>query len=455
MSDNCLKKGVLRAATALLSFPIALPVFAQQELLLHSSPEIWHSNATNPAFFPEEKKFVLGLPGQALDASHSGSITYGDFFVKNENKTVVDFGEVIDKLDPSNKVQFDQRVETVSLGVRLPFKFALQAGHAMRFSGAAIYPQSLLQLLWNGNGPYIGEELGIAPSVSLARFNEWSLGLSRKIGAVNLGARVKYLTGTNALSTDPAHASASVYTSPDIYQLTLNTDYAFYSSSIITAFDTSGYGFDLQFADFKSVAFTRNTGVAFDLGLHASIGERLSFDASILDIGGKITWDADSDYYISQGSYTYEGQVFPGVDIVNGGENLNFETKLDSLNDIFKFSRTAASFETTLPLRAYAGVNFDLTKKLALGVSGYLSDRPGEENDTYALGASARYQIIKPLAVAAMISVNQRNVANLGLQVFLRPGPVQLYFTSDNLLSAFNPTNNPAVNFRFGAALAL
>ena len=100
-------------------------------------------------------------------------------------------------------------------------------------------------------------------------------------------------------------------------------------------------------------------------------------------------------------------------------------------------------------------MNFDLTKKLALGVSGYLSDRPGAENDTYALGASARYQIIKPLAVAAMMSINQRNAANLGLQIFLKPGPVQLYFTSDNLLSAFNPANNPAVNFRFGAALAL
>ncbi len=455
MPDNSFTNRFLRAVTMLLSLPIIQPVFAQQELLLHSSPEIWHSNATNPAFFPDEKKFVLGLPGQALDASHSGTITYGDVFINNGDKTLVDFGGIIDKLDPSNKIQFDQRTETVSLGVRLPFKLALQAGHAIRFSGAAVYPKSLPQLLWNGNGPYIGEELAIAPSANLARFNEWSLGLSRKLGVVNVGARIKYLTGTNALSTDPVHSSASIYTSPDIYQLTLNTDYAFHSSSIITAFDTSGYGFDLQFADFKSVAFTQNTGLAFDLGLHAKIGDRLSLDASVLDIGGRITWDTDSDYYISQGSYTYEGQVFPGVDIVNGADNLDFETKLDSLNDIFKFNRTDASFETELPLRAYTGVSFDLTKKLALGVSGYLSDRPGVDNDTYALGASARYQIIKPLSVAAMMSINQRKAANLGLQIFLRPGPVQLYFTSDNLLSAFNPANNPAVNFRFGAALAL
>lgn len=455
MPDNSFTNRFLCAVTMLLSLPIIQPVFAQQELLLHSSPEIWHSNATNPAFFPDEKKFVLGLPGQALDASHSGTITYGDVFINNGDKTLVDFGGIIDKLDPSNKIQFDQRTETVSLGVRLPFKLALQAGHAIRFSGAAVYPKSLPQLLWNGNGPYIGEELAIAPSANLARFNEWSLGLSRKLGVVNVGARIKYLTGTNALSTDPTHSSASIYTSPDIYQLTLNTDYAFHSSSIITAFDTSGYGFDLQFADFKSVAFTQNTGLAFDLGLHAKIGDRLSLDASVLDIGGRITWDTDSDYYISQGSYTYEGQVFPGVDIVNGADNLDFETKLDSLNDIFKFNRTDASFETELPLRAYTGVSFDLTKKLVLGVSGYLSDRPGVDNDTYALGASARYQIIKPLSVAAMMSINQRKAANLGLQIFLRPGPVQLYFTSDNLLSAFNPANNPAVNFRFGAALAL
>lgn len=442
-----------------LMLPAALiclvaPAYAQQELMLHSLNDVWHSTSTNPAFFPADKKVVVGLPGISLDAEHSGDISYRDVFVKSGDKTVIDFGNVISRLAPSNEVRFDQRNETFSLGFRLPMKFMIQGGHATRTSGSIVYPKSLPELLWNGNGPYIGQTLDIAPVAAVSSWNEWSIGLARQFGIVTIGVRGKLLTGISSLLTDPNHTLATVHTSNDIYQLTLNTDYGFHSSQIISAFDTSGLGFNVDFGSLKGKAFSQNTGSAFDLGIHVQVNEKLSLDASVLDLGGKINWDTKSNYYLSQGSYEYEGQEFPGTDIINGADSLDFETKLDSLNDIFNFNKTAASFTTELPVRAYVGVGYQLTKRWSVGVSAHLTHRASGE-DTYAVGASARWQLFKWLSLGGMYSINQRSGANLGFHLVAKPGPVQVYFTSDNLLNAFTPKNSSVVNFRAGIALLI
>lgn len=438
-------------------FALALLPFsgkAQQELMLHNLPDVWHSTSTNPAFFPENKKFALGLPGIALDAEHSGNITYNDIFVKQNGKTVIDFGNIIDKLDPENTIRFNQRNETVTLGFRLPGKFRLQAGHAVRTSGVIVYPKSLPELLWNGNGPYIGQTLQIGLQADVSSWNEWSAGISREFGKLTLGVRAKLLTGMSSLITDPAHPTATIYTDPDIYQLTLHTDYAFYSSSIISAFDTSGLGFKVGFGSLKGKAFTQNTGAALDLGLQYRINDKWSLDASLLDLGAKIKWDTKANYFLSQGDYSYEGQTFPGTDIINGADSLDFTTKLDSLNDIFNFHKSAARYTTELPLRGYFGLHYQLTQRWQLGASAYFEHRKNAA-DAYAIGASARWQTFKWLSLGALYSINQRSATNLGFHVILQPGPLQLYFSSDNLLNAFTPKNSPAVNLRAGIALIL
>jgi len=208
--------------------------------MLQSSPELWHSNATNPAFFPKDKRIAIGLPGYSIDAAHSGNLTYNDVFVKRNGIRYIDFSNAIDQLGPENTLHFDQRIETVSIGLKLSKKWIIQGGHANRLTGAITYPKDLAALLWNGNGPYIGKTLSIGPKVNLFDWNEWSVGLMRTFGRLTIGGKVKFLTGISSLETDNNHHTAEVYTNPDIYQLSLNTDYAFHTSSIISAFDTSG-----------------------------------------------------------------------------------------------------------------------------------------------------------------------------------------------------------------------
>ncbi len=429
----------------------ATQLSAQQELMLQTLPDLWHATSINPALFPENKRIAIGLPGYSLDASHSGDITYNDLLRKDGDQTVIDFGKVIDRLEPENTLYFDQRIETVSLGIRLPGNWSIQAGHANRLTGLAVYPKSLAEVLWNGNGPYIGEKVEFGFQARVFDWNEWSVGLAKHFKDVSVGARLKYLTGVNSFITDNDHRSATVFTNPDIYQLDIETDYGFHSSSLISDIDTSGLGFQVGIADLKGQAFSKNTGVSVDIGLQWRVSEQLTISASVLDLGGKIKWKESANYFRSNGKFVYEGITFPGADIINGGDSLNFDQKLDTLNDIFQFKKTAQAFTTQLPERIYIGGTFQLTEKWGLGVSAFAQN--SDNHRIGGLGASVRWLPVRWLSLGAMYSVNRRSAANLGFHLVVKPGPVQFYFLSDNLANAFSLKSSPAVNLRTGLSL--
>jgi Family of unknown function (DUF5723) len=430
----------------------ACPLVAQQELMLSQMSKVGQVNHTNPSFFPEGKRFVIGLPAFSVDAAHSGTVSYNDFFKEVAGKKVFDFGQAIAKLEPENTVTYQQRIETVSLGFRLPGKgkTALYAGHAIRLNSSLTYPKELMQLLWNGNAQFIGETIQIAPSTNTFDWHEVSVGLSRDLGKkIRLGAKVKYLAGISSLKTDQSAQSASIYTNPDIYQLRINTDYGFHSYGTVSAIDTNGYGFKVITNELGNQFQTKNAGVAFDLGITLRLTDKLTISASALDIGGQIKWK-EAKYFRSKGTFEYDGVTIVGSGIINGSDSLDFSTKLDTLNDIFQFQKTDDAFESTLPARYYVTAGFDLTKRIRVGASLYYEDNT-ESNS--ALGVSVQWQPVKLLAVGAMYSTNARKASSLGFQVTVSPGPVQLFFASDNLLNAFTPYSTSNVNFRTGLGL--
>ena len=185
---------------------------AQQELLLHQQNNLWHASALNPAFFPSEKRIAIGGPSYGLDAAHSGNVTYNDLLRKQGDRLVLDVGNAIGKLDPDNNVHYDQRFETVYLGVRFG-SWYLQAGHAVRVNTAINYPKALAELYWYGNGPYIGQPLEIGFTANTATWNELHLGLGKRFGdKLTLGARAKFLSGVGALQTDDSRRQIRVLT---------------------------------------------------------------------------------------------------------------------------------------------------------------------------------------------------------------------------------------------------
>ncbi|MBK9338201.1 MAG: hypothetical protein IPM98_17290 [Lewinellaceae bacterium] len=424
---------------------------AQQELLLHQQNGLWHASALNPAFFPSGKRVALGGPSYGLDAAHSGDVTYNDLLRKQGDRTFLDVGNAIGKLEPNNDVFYDQRFETVSLGLRLGAWY-LQAGHAVRVNTAINYPKALAELFWYGNGPYVGQTLEIGFAVNTASWNELHLGIGRRFGdKLTLGARAKFLSGIGAMQTDDSRRQIRALTDSDIYQLSLATDYAFHSSSIVSGIDTAGLTYDLALNEIKN-KFADNTGVAFDFGLQLQVSERLSVSASVLDLGGSISWKKNARYFHSQGTFEYNGIGIPGTDILNGTtDSLDFGAALDSLNDVLQFQQTDSEFTTTLPTRIYVGGSWKLTERWVLGAVLHHFNSP--RRTATSVGVNAHWSPLKWLTVGGMYSVNDRSAANIGLSIVARPGPLQLFILSDNVLNAVTPYGSAAVNFRFGGAL--
>jgi hypothetical protein len=426
---------------------------AQQELMLHQMPNIWHKNSLNPAWFPDDKRIAIGLPSLTLDQFHSGNISLNDFITKQNGTNYYDLTKVLTQLETTNTFDIQERIETVSFGFKLA-GWGLSIGHAIRFSGAVEYPKSMAQLLWEGNGKFIGQTVEIAPKINFWGCNELGLGISKKFLNTRVGLRVKYLSGIGAIRTDDAHAKASVFTDSDIYQLTLNTDYAFQSASVVSAFDTAGLGYDIKTDKLKiGQLFSKNSGLAFDLGATFKLTDKIQVQASILDLAASINWKDNANYFKSQGNYEFEGVKIPGADIINAANSLSIENQLDSLNDIFQFQKTAQTFKTQLPTRIYVGAQFQIIKKLGVGASVYRLQSK-DKSDT-AFGLNAQFTPIKMLSFGAMYSINDKSKSNLGVNLVLRPGPVQVYFASDNLLNGISGNASPSVNFRIGAGIVL
>ena len=108
--------------------------------------------------------------------------------------------------------------------------------------------------------------------------------------------------------------------------------------------------------------------------------------------------------------------------------------------------------ETRTPMRIYIGGTFKLTDRWALGVTVFHQKQ--DKNTNTAVGASIRWLPVKWLSLGTMYSVNKRSAANLGFHLAVTPGPIQVYFVSDNMLNAFSLKSSPAANLRAGLALA-
>lgn len=443
---------LLRHKISLVLLFLSGALVGQQEMMLHQLPELWHAGSTNPAFFPEGKRIAIGLPAFALDAQHSGDIGYNDLIRREDGRNILDLGQAIDRLDPQNQVDYGQRLETVSLGWKIGGGWAVQAGHAIRLNASIEYPKTLAEVLWNGNAPYLGQTIQIAPTADFFNWHELSAGLSKELGPLRIGARAKYLGGIAALQSDDEHRSATIYTDPDYYQLTLQTDYAFSAAYTVGAIDTSGLGFEIVNDPDDGGLFSSSNGWAFDLGVSAKVGDRLTLSLAALDLGGKITWRDDrAAYFRSNGTFEYEGATFPGSDLINGIDSLDFQGQLDSLNDIFQFQKTPREFTSELPLRVYAGASYQLAKRWRLGLTVFHQNSPARS--TTAVSASAQWTPLRWLSLGALYGINDRSAANLGFNLVVKPGPVQIYLISDNLLTAVTPYASPAVNFRVGAGL--
>lgn len=407
---------------------------------------LWQSNLTNPALFPNTK-LVIALPNVYNDL-YISDLTYNDLITTNAaGETIVDLRGITSKLSDENFLREVPIVNTVGIGIRTNQMF-ISLSHAVRGNAYLKYPRELMGLLAEGNAQYIGQAVDIGPDFQVSTFHELSLGLGYQINSqLTVGGRIKLISGIAELSTE-RQSNIRLKTDEDIYQLSLQSDFRVNSSGFLNYDGFSDIDLDPDFGDgLGSGFFDGNISVGLDIGAHYRVG-RLDVSLSILDLG-QLNWEKDVENYSYVGNYEYDG-----IDIEN--LLLDDDTDIsvaDTLQEIFQGDVSNRSFTSGLGTRMYLSSTYQLTNVWRVGAVAFAESF--REEWFPAVGVNIQGRPNQFIEFGLLYAYRNKRFDNLGLNLGLKLGPLQIIGATDNLLSAIDINNSNSANFRVGLNLAL
>lgn len=421
--------------------------FAQQELSTHFMRGLWQSNYTNPALLPEAK-LTIALPNVFNDLYFS-DITYNDVVKKNgAGETVIDLRGIADKLSDQNFLREVPMVNTFGIGFRTEQLF-VSLSHAIRGNAFLKYPKELISVIAEGNAQYIGQPVEIGPDLQVSSFHEISLGLGYQINSMlTVGGRIKLISGIADLSTDQDRNRIQLLTTDDIYQLQLTSNYLVNSSRFLNYDGFSDIDLDPDFGNGLGKGFFQgNISVGFDFGAQLRVG-RMDVSLSILDIG-QLSWEESVENYRYVDEYEYDG-----IDI----ENILLDNErgiqiVDTLQEIFQGDVSYSSYTSPLGTRMYLSGTYLLNDTWRIGGVAYVENFRGEWFP--AVGVNIQGRPNQFIEFGVLYAYRDRRFDNIGLNLGLKLGPVQIIAASDNVLSAIDIGNANSANFRLGVNLAL
>lgn len=416
---------------------------AQPDLSAHLLRGSWQSYTTNPAMLPAGK-LTLSLPGIYNNLLVT-NITLNDLIKEQpDGSTVLDVNNAIAQLKTSNVLRENLDVETIGLGIKLG-SLALTFGHRLRFNAFFDYPQTLPQLVWQGNAQFIGETVDFGPDIDLFGYHELALGLGYSLlnDRLSLGARAKLLSGGASLET--SRRNLKLTTGADAYDLQVDADFVLNSSGALQYESLTDIGINFDFGSLSGQdVFSGNTGVAFDLGLSLNLNKlQLSFSA--LDLGGSITWDNAPTNYSLQGTYTYEG-----LDIAQDflEDSTSWANVADTLEALYTPTETTLAYTTQVGSKYYLSGQYQLSQKLRLGALLFAENYREDFNPAFAF--TADWQLLPVLRLGTLVGWRNEEIGNVGLNASLQLGPVWILAATDNVISAFVPKDSNSANFRLG-----
>lgn len=432
--------------TGLLMLACMLATVPGQTQMIQS---LWHADHVGyrlPGTVPDEG-LVVQLPTIGIGLYNSG-FSYNDLIASTTNGvTTLDVPGTLGKMDEENSLLLQGTIQTLGVGWKMKNVW-VEVGHNVRYENFLDYPKDLFSVFFEGNAPYIGKTANLGLRVNSTLYNEFYAGVAGKIGPVNVGGRLKWLNGALAARTE--RSRLDLYTSDDVYQLTINSDYLIHTSpelDILQGEDTDLI-LDVDDLDFGQV-ITRNAGIAFDLGAEVDLGERLNLSAAIMDIG-QIKWKDDVLSYHSNKSIQYDGFEFSSLFLE---DSLSLAGALDTLESLLEFDKTeGGSFKTTLPWSFQVGGRYRLTDQIGLSAVFFGQKQATQTVKGVSLGA--QFRPLSFLEAGIAYTIYEQTYTNLGLNLLFKLGPIRLYAASDNVISLFSANDNRFANGRAGIQLA-
>lgn len=420
---------------------------AQSVNSLYHMNGLFQSQQMNPAHSPDVKVFI-GLPGlNEINAgfSNSGFALADLLTVRADDSLSFTPDRLIEKLADRNLVTTEFRTNLLSLGFggeRSFWSFSVSD----RMHAYLGYPKDLPRLAWEGNGQsLLGERASLdGIGFDLFAFREYALGYNRQFGAnLRAGLRVKFLQGHFNIFT--RESTLGMHTDTELYTLTFDGGGEVNSSGIAQLVDDPD-SFDplVLLNDFS------NRGMAIDLGLSYQLTKKIELSAAALDLGG-ILWSRDTRNYRAEPF----GFTFEGINVNQALEDSTdvFQNVIDSLEQFIVTNENVENYQTPLPSRFNLGARYQLTKGFGAGL--LISSLYMKERFHTSVNLSANFRAGKWLEANLNWGYQHRSLANLGMGVSFRGGPVQFYLMSDNVLAVFAPDRVRSGNIMLGLNLTI
>ena len=431
----------------LLFMGMAFAVQAQQDLTMYEMRSMPQGHMINPSKMPYARGYVLlpGLSGIYASINNTG-FTYADAITRDGDSLNLDLSNAIDKMADLNDIGFDFRTTLFGFGFRTGasyFSFNVDAKISTRLT----YPKTFMEFLWYGNASsqFLDKRVPLdGLGLDYMQYNEIAFGYARDINEDwTVGAKLKMLSGIANFQT--TQSELGIRTSSEDYGLYLDGQFAYKTAGAMSGIlDTN-----VEFMDALSNSVTGNLGFAVDLGATYRYNDKLSFNASLIDMG-LIKWtEGDINSQTSNVTYSYRGE---SLDSWLKNENTEgFRTALDSLVGEIQWTVDSASYSTSLPLKTYLGVNYQILPKTDLSALTYNEFYEGKLRSSIRFGVTQRIRNF--LMATVNYSIYGKSAANIGAGFTLNGGPWQLYFVTDNALAFIVPTQVKNYHFRVGINL--
>lgn len=431
-----------------LLFISCATTLSAQDLGLSMMKNLHQTNILNPATMTD-RKFIFSFPGLSASIG-SSDLTYHKLTTTNEaGETIIKADDLIAALRPQNTIWSNTNLETFHLSFGSGH-WQISVGHAVKMNNNVTIPKTLAQLVLQGNEQFLGETVNIAPQFNMSAYSEWSIGTAINYDRLTVGLRAKLLGGLSNFSSE--NGIANIHTNDQsIYELTLETDYAIRSAGLIevTGLDNGEEETNVTTGevDYINALFGNNKGFAFDLGATFKVSDKLMVSGSIHDLG-KITWSENATTYTSKGSYEYKGLEV--LDLLRE-EDTNIEQIADTLSGIFKFNKKKNSYSTGLTMRSYWTAHYQISDKFSAGALIHTRHHQGTFDPTFAVNGAM--DLGRWWTLGTTLSQGKTTGFALGMNTAVRLGPVQLFFTTDNLPGLIKPLDNGYAHARVGMNL--
>ncbi len=409
-------------------------VKAQSELITPFFNDVFQASYLNPVTKPGHA-VSLGLP--AISSVQMQLIQNGVMLNRAIDGNTLSLHRVLDNMAQQNMLHFNADIDIFHFRIKLD-NTSYWLGIRQRHNFSFYYPKDLFELAIKGNAHLVGQHTDLsALGLNANIYREYTVGMSRAVDDWYFGGRISFLNGLS-----------SVYLNPDVLKLHVLDDMFVHSFDTDAVIFSAGIPFDDDIdSQWVSDYLTniRNPGFAIAFGSDYQIDEQFSVLFTVTDLGF-IHWNDNTRNYQLTGS-----AEFKGLDVLSdllGGKDFDAGDTFDSIVDDLHGEEFEEAYTTWLNPRFSVATNYKLNEKTRLraGIYGIYNRKLYP-----AVSVGATHQFGKFFAVAANASVNQKSYTNLGLGFVINPGPLQLYFMTDNLLTPlFAPAGITNLNIRFG-----